>query len=96
MANKLTRIGYVQITPAKPGRPPTPPRTVTVTNPVSGALPSAGGGSGGSGGSGGGFGSGGSWVLSTNSGNGEINYGTNGYVWVPEGGIVSGTGGQIS
>ena len=96
MANKLIRAGYTQVIPANPGRPPTPPRTVVVTNPVSSALPSAGGGSGGSGGSGGGFGSGGSWVLSTYSGNGDIGYGTNGYVWVPEGGIVPGAGGQIS
>lgn len=96
MANKLIRSGYTRVIPANPGRPPTPPRTVTVTSPVSSALPSAGGGSGGSGGSGGGFGSGGSWVLSTYSGNGDIGYGTNGYVWVPEGGIVPSTGGQIS
>lgn len=93
MANKLIRIGFTQVIPANPGRPPTPPRTVTVTTPVSSALPSAGGGSGGSGG---GFGSGGSWVLSTYTGNGDIGYGTDGYVWVPEGGIVPGTGVQIS
>lgn len=93
MANKLTRIGYTQIIPANPGRPPTPPRTVTVTSPVSSALPSAGGGSGGSGG---GFGSGGSWVFSPYSGNGDIGYGTDKYVWVPEGGIVPGTGVKIS
>lgn len=96
MANKLIRIGFTQVIPANPGRPPTPPRTVTVTNPVSSALPSAGGGSGGSGGSGGGFGSGGSWVLSTYTGNGDMGYGTDKYVWVPEGGIVPGTGVQIS
>lgn len=93
MANKLIRIGFTQVIPANPGRPPTPPRTVTVTTPVSSALPSAGGGSGGSGG---GFGGGGSWVLSTYTGNGDIGYGTDGYVWVPEGGIVPGTGVQIS
>lgn len=92
MANKLIRIGYTQVIPANPGRPPTPPRTVTVTNPVSSALPSAGGGSGGSGG---GFGSGGSWVLSSYTGNGDIGYGTDKYVWVPDGGIVPGTGVKI-
>ena len=96
MANKLIRSGYTRVIPANPGRPPTPPRTVVVTSPVSSALPSAGGGSGGSGGSGGGFGSGGSWVLSTYTGNGDIGYGSGGYIWVPEGGIVPGAGVQIS
>ena len=79
MANKLIRIGYTKIIPANPGRPPAPPRTVTVTNPVSSALPSAGGGSGGSS-----TGSG-SWVyIEGGGGSGSLDYGGGGrYIWVP-------------
>ena len=70
MAHKLIRVGYTQIIPANPGRPPTPPRTVAVTDPVTGSLPSGG--------------SGGSWVFVPASGKGSIGYGTSGkYTWVP-------------
>lgn len=79
MANKLTRIGYVQITPAKPGRPPTPARTVTYTVPVYDPLASSGG-------------SGGSWVyVPPSGGSGDLSYGGGRYVWVPGGGSAGGT-----
>lgn len=78
MANRLIRIGYTQIIPANPGRPPTPARTVSYTVTVpSAAVPG---------------GSGGSWVyLPPDTGNGEISYGGGRYVWVPGGGTAGGT-----
>lgn len=76
MANKLIRLGYTQIIPAKPGRPPTPARTVTTTEPVTAAIPSTSGGAGG--------GSAGSWVYVAGSGGvGSIEYGGGKYIWVP-------------
>lgn len=75
MANKLIRIGYTQIIPANPGRPPTPPRTVSVTDPVTSGIPSTN--------LGGGGGSSGSWVYSPREGgSGSVDYGGD-YVWVP-------------
>ena len=84
MANKLTRIGYTQIIPANPGRPPTPAYTVTTVVPATSPIPTTGGTS-----------TGGSWVLMPSADNGGISYG-GGYVWVPSGGIVPNTGIQPS
>lgn len=82
MANKLIRIGYTQIIPANPGRPPTPPRTVTTTAPVTSGAPSPG--------SGGSPipGAGGSWVLMQGD-VGSMSYGSGKYVWVPNGAAVN-------
>lgn len=87
MANKLIRIGYTQIIPANPGRPPTPAYTVTTVVPATSPIPASGGGGNAS--------TGGSWVLMPSAGNGGISYG-GGYVWVPSGGIVLNTGVQSS
>lgn len=79
MANKLIRIGFTQVIPAKPGRPPTPARTVTTTEPVTAAIPST------SGGAGGGSTGSGSWVyIEGDRGSGSLDYGGGGrYIWVP-------------
>ena len=70
MANKLIRIGYTQIVPANPGRPPTPPRTITTTMAVGGSLVG---------------GSGGSWVYEGGMTPGELLDKIT-PVWVPTGG----------
>lgn len=93
MANKLTRIGYTQIIPANPGRPPTPAYTVTTVVPATSPIPTTGGNV--STGGAGSTSTGGSWVLMPPADNGGISYG-GGYVWVPSGGIVPNTGIQPS
>lgn len=92
MANKLIRIGFTQVIPANPGRPPTPPRVITTTVPTGGSVDS---GSGGTSGNSPIPGAGGAWVYAPYSGNGSLGYGDEGYVWVPDGGGVPGTGVQI-
>lgn len=91
--NRLIRVGYTQIIPANPGRPPTPERTVVITQPVTSAVPATGGSyvtlgtpTGG-----------GSYQVVQTGGNGSYGYGGGtAVVWVPSSGIPLNGGIQLS